>query len=433
MTRIPITTGDALHLYGGLGLNIDYNVRICLQMDGAIDETMLTAAVEKTQKRYPYLSLRLRRDEHEYYYEENPAPVTVHHTDGRISLNSEETNRHIWAVCWNEDRLYLDISHGALDGTGMYMVLSTLLYYYCHDRYGVTDHTGIRTLEDPIRAEETLDPMDRMPSVDPSLLKAPGFPQAFSLVNDAGLTVSEQNIWDIEIPEAAFVRFSSANDASPGTMVSILMSRTIDELFPERTAPLMNSYVVNARPMVNAPLTHHNCTRTVFFNYSDRVKAMPFDRQCTVHRGTTFIQSDPENVMKQTIGSANRYRMILAGMPTVEAKEQTFAKMLEAGKILFTYMVSYVGKWKWPALAPYIKAFWTHVPNANNLLTEIAAINGKIFLSVHQSFSEDVIVKAFLNQLEKNGVPYEVKQHVLNDVARTFSAEPVSEKGQRPE
>jgi hypothetical protein len=309
----------------------------------------------------------------------------------------------------------------------MYMVLTTLLYYYCHDRYGVTDHTGIRTLEDPILPEESLDPSDQMPPIDPSLLKAPDRPRSFSLTEDGGLTPSEQNIWDIEVSEEAFVRFSSANDASPGTMVSILMSRTIDELFPNRTAPLMSSYVINARPMINAPLTHHNCVRTVFFNYSDRIKAMPFDRQCTVHRGTTFIQSDPENVMKQIIGSANINRMVLAGMPTVEAKKQTFAKMLEKGQILFTYMVSYVGKWKCAALEPYIRAFWTHVPNANDLLTEIAAINGKIYLSVHQNFSEDVVVKGFLKQLEENAVPYEVKQHVPNDVARTYTAEPVSE------
>ena len=58
------------------------------------------------------------------------------------------------------------------------------------------------------------------------------------------------------------------------------------------------------------------------------------------------------------------------------------------------------------------------VPTANDLLTEIAAINGRIFLSVHQNFTEDIVIKSFLRQLEENNVPYTVNGPVTNDVAR---------------
>ena len=415
--KIPITLGDAMYVYGSLGLNMDYSVRIALQLKDEIDSTILTEALNKTQQRHPYLSLRLRKDEKEYYYEENPAPVTLHHTDEKIRLNAEETNYHIWAVCYNEDRLYLDIFHGALDGTGMYKVLATLLYYYCAARYRVTDHSGINTLEDPILPEESLDPADAMPPVDPALLQTSTYSEAFSLESNGGLKPSIPTITDIKMPEAAFVRFSSANDASPGTMICILMSRAIDTLYPERTKPLMNSYVINARPMLNAPHTHHNCVNTVLFNYTDRIKAMPFDRQCTVHRGTTFVQSDADLIRKKIQISANRMKMILGRMPTIEMKKQTCAKMLSGGKRYFTYMVSYVGKWKFKQLEPYILEFWTHVPIANDLLTEIASINGSICLSIHQSFEGDSVVNAFLKELENNNIPYEVKKSAPGDIA----------------
>ena len=91
--------------------------------------------------------------------------------------------------------------------------------------------------------------------------------------------------------------------------------------------------------------------------------------------------------------------------------------MLGGGKRYFTYMVSYVGKWKTAQLAPYVREFWTHVPNANELLTEISAINGKIFLSVHQNFREDDVVRSFLRQLEEYSVPYKVRGPVGNDIA----------------
>ncbi|HAG70078.1 MAG TPA: hypothetical protein DCL38_08915 [Lachnospiraceae bacterium] len=65
----------------------------------------------------------------------------------------------------------------------MYMLLSTLLYYYCSLRYGVTNHTGIRTLEDPVKPEEYLDPPDNLPQVD---LSGPQPEAAFTLLSDGG-------------------------------------------------------------------------------------------------------------------------------------------------------------------------------------------------------------------------------------------------------
>ena len=300
----------------------------------------------------------------------------------------------------------------------MYMVLATLLYYYCEKRYGVTDHTGIRTLDDTILPEETIDPMEHLPSIDLSGRQAPQTVPVFSLAADAGLTHSSTQIWDIEIPEEAFVSFSSANDASPGTMISILFARAIDALYPEREKIIMSRYSVNARPMLHAKETHHNCLSGVAFPYTDRVKSMPFETQCTVHRGATFIQSDAEKVCGQLIGVASYVRSILQGLPTLEGKKRAFGQMMSGGGTAFTYMVSYVGQWRLKALSPYILEFWTHVPSANPLVIEIAAVNGKIFLSVHQTFREDLIIRSFQRQLEENGIPFQLRQPVKPDNAR---------------
>ena len=62
--------------------------------------------------------------------------------------------------------------------------------------------------------------------------------------------------------------------------------------------------------------------------------------------------------------------------------------------------------------------FWTHVPSVSSSVTEVAAVNGKIFLSVHNAFKEDYIVKSFLRQLEENGVPYKLRQRTPADNAK---------------
>ena len=156
---------------------------------------------------------------------------------------------HIWSVSYNGDRLYLDISHGVTDGTAMYMVLATLLFYYCNERYGVADSTGICTLEDEITPDETIDPYDLVPMLDPSKLPAAGLEPAFSLAEDTDLKPCEPLVCDIELPEKEFVDFCFANEASPGTMVCVLFARAIDTLYPKKARDIRNSYIVNARPM----------------------------------------------------------------------------------------------------------------------------------------------------------------------------------------
>ena len=144
-----ITSSDSLHTYGSIGV-MDYTVRLNIRLDDVIEGEVLKAALESTQKRYPYLKLRMKKEGADLYYEENPLPVCLFNTDQKISLNCEQSNYHIWAVCYKDDFVYLDFYHGICDGTGMYMVLSTLLYYYIEGKYGNCDSTGIRTLEVPI-------------------------------------------------------------------------------------------------------------------------------------------------------------------------------------------------------------------------------------------------------------------------------------------
>ena len=414
---IQITSGDSLHTYGSLGV-FDYTVRLCVRLDSAIDGEVLKAALESTQRRYPYLNLRLKKQGADLCYEENDLPVCLFNTDRRISLNSEETNYHVWAVCYKDDFVYLDFYHGICDGTGMYMVLSTLLYYYIDGKYGNCDSTGIRTLEVPIDERESIDPMDSLPEMDPALLaKAPSPESAFSLIDDGATTPVENVIVrDVMIPDKELLKFTSQNDASPGTFLAVIIARAIEQCTPVKDKALRGSYVINARPMLDFPYTHHNCVNTVFANFSDRFLAMPIDRQCTAMRGMTILQSDRDRLAFAMMRGRLVRKMCLQA-PALEARKAAFNQSLAKGTDLFTFMVSYVGQWKYGELGKHIVEFWTHVPAANNFLVEIAAVNGNIFLSFHQKFKEDKYYRAVLKQLEDNGIPYTEMRVMENDIS----------------
>ena len=414
---IRITTGDAMHVYGGLANGVDYTVRLTVRMADMIDGDILLRALEKTQRRYPYLSVMLREDGRSYYYEENPRLIALLHTEARIRLGTAETNYHVWAVCWWEDHIHMDVYHGITDGTGMYCVLATLLYYYCSERYGVSDHVGIRTSEDTVMPEEMTDPQDALVSSDKPRFPAQRMAEAFTLETDGGLPPSEPTIWDIEIPEEAFIRFTSANDASPGTMITLLLSMTIDALYPDRKKDIISAYVINARPMLGAEQTHHNCLSMALFPYSDRIRSMPFSRKCTVYRGMTFVQSEEMRVLESMAKSAEVIRAAMHAADSVEGKNAAFGPIFRGGEGFITFLVSYTGRWGHPALGAYMREFWTHPPNTFSLMIEVSAVGGKVFLSVQQRFEGDEIRNGFLRQLDAHQIPYTLRRKMQSDIA----------------
>ena len=71
-----------------------------------------------------------------------------------------------------------------------------------------------------------------------------------------------------------------------------------------------------------------------------------------------------------------------------------------------TYIVSYVGKWKYPQVGKHIREFWTETPSQSFPLIEISAVNGNIFISFLQPFSERLYFDALLDELKECDIPY---------------------------
>ena len=137
-----ITTGDLISVYGTVGY-LDYAVRRRIKLSETIDEDVLKKAVRITAERYPYLCVQLRLGPEGFYYDPNPSPIAVINTSDKIRLNSEETNYHVWAICYEDKNLFIDVFHGLCDGIGLSALTATLLYYYLEERYGGIKKDGI--------------------------------------------------------------------------------------------------------------------------------------------------------------------------------------------------------------------------------------------------------------------------------------------------
>ena len=106
-------------------------IRIRIRMRDLIDSNVLRHAVDTTMERYPYFCVELQKKDGQCIFAENHRPVVITNSLHGVALNSEASNYHMIAFCWQDNWIILDVFHGMTDGTGAYEVVRTLLYYYC--------------------------------------------------------------------------------------------------------------------------------------------------------------------------------------------------------------------------------------------------------------------------------------------------------------
>ena len=385
-------------------------IRIRIRMRDLIDPEVLRRAVDTAMQRYPYFCVELQKKEGQYAFAENHRPVVISHSLHGVALNSEESNYHMIAFCWEDNWIILDVFHGMTDGTGAYEVVRTLLYYYCSERYHIKlNEEGIRLVGDEIPAEEWVDPVANRTDF-PVPKQHEQMSDALNLIAMAGLEQDRRHtVYSIAVSESEFMKFNLDNDGSPGTMVSLLLSRAIAKLYPDAKDVIRITLCVNQRKALHAPLAHQSLVGGAFLEYKDKMRDWPLDMQATAYRGMVFAQTQEENVLMGVASIKGINRMLLS-------KESDQERMGVAGYInalaarVITATVSYVGKANYQDAEQYIRDFrlWTSSA-ADGLTVEISAVNGRFTLDFLQTFSSPIFVNAFLKELEENGIIYDLQ------------------------
>lgn len=384
-------------------------IRARVRMRDLIDPQALRHAVDTTMQRYPYFCVELQRRDGEFYFVENHRPVVITSSLHGVELNSADSHFHMIAFCWQDNWIVLDVFHGMTDGAGAYEVLRTLLYYYCSERYHVElDDDGIRLVGDEITEEEWEDPVaNRSDLPTPSRNEMPA---ALNIIDEMALEGDRRHtVYSIAVSESAFMRFTLDNDGSPGTMISLLLSRALAKLSPNAEGAIRIALCVNQRKALRAPLAHQSLVGGVMLEYKEKMRDWPLERQGTIYRGMVFVQTDEENVLKGVASNAGMVRLILS-KESDEERLEVMSSINALTRRLITATVSYVGKANYREAEQYIRDFRAWTSSASNgLLVEVSAVNGRFTLDFIQHFSSPIVVNAFLKELEENGIVYDLQ------------------------
>jgi hypothetical protein len=388
--------------------------RVTIKMKDMVDGTVLREAVDRTIRRYPYFRVRLGMDESRLFFEDNPTPTPVLHTDAPIMLGGYETQSHLLAFCWWKNKIHIDFWHALTDGGGLYNTIKTLLYYYCsayYERELATE--GIRLEDDPVDPAEWHDPGRDSLSIDERFVVDKPTGPAFQLGTGGIAHLTKRcTVFNIRIPEAEFVRFSFSHEGSPGTILALLLARAIASLHPETEEPITLALCVNQRRALGAPLAHQSLVGDVRLVFRPRMREMSMPKQETCFRGMVVLQSG-QDMVRQEVREYQQLMERLEELPTHEKRHELCRRLSDEKSRSLTATVSYVGKCDMGDAEYYVQEFHTlpstALPSCETPLTlELAAMNGSFYVNFSQFFEEEDYLHAFIAQLRENDISYDV-------------------------
>ena len=390
-----------------------YNVRFRVELKENVDGKLLSETANKVIKRYPYFSVQVTVDgDGKYVIEPNDRPIIVEETRfPNYPLGSEEVNYHMASIDYMENIIFFNVSHSLAGASGILPWVKSVLYEYITEKHGISlDSSGINLTDSELLPGETAFPCwEAVKDAEPFGEYKGGSGHFLTMdYREAAQNpgAGGNGYYCIEIGQTELMKYVRANDASPGTIVSVFMFKALDSVFGEDIPVITCGMAHNFKDLVNCPNTYEDLTRTIHIKYTRDMSDWPTDKLGTTTRGMVMMQSQKENAVYD-LKKLMEYHKRIDSFPTLEEKREfcrTQGKFI--GDVRDTFNVSYVGKSDWGSLEPYIKSVYT-VANGH-LNVEINSCNDMFYLCFHQVVNNKGYFEAFLKVLDEEGIKYKV-------------------------
>ena len=390
-----------------------YNVRIRIELKEAVDGKLLSEAADRVIKRYPYFSVCVTvNKEGKYVIEPNHRPFVVSETrTPNFALGSEEVNFHMASIDYTENIIFFNVSHSLAGACGIMPWVKSVLYQYMTEKYQLSLYaSGVNLPDSELLPGETAFPaFENLPEVEPFAEYKGG--SGYFLTQDYREAAQNpgsggNGYYCMEIQQSELMQYVRANDASPGTIISVFMFKALDSLFSPEIPVITCGMAHNFRDLAGCPNTYEDLTRTLHIKYTRDMADWSTEKLGTITRGMVMVQSQAENAIYD-LKKLMEYHNQIDSIPTLEKKREfcrTQGKFI--GAVRDTFNVSYVGRSDWGSLEAYMKSVYT-VTNGH-LNVEINSCNDKFFLCFHQVVDNKGYFEAFRKVLDEEGISYQV-------------------------
>ena len=355
---------------------------MCVTLNDPVDENALRSSVEELRVRFPYFYIRAAVEENRLIPVPNPLPIVVRDKWDPILLNSAEANYHMLSVKYEGNRLAAEICHSISDGAGFLPFFKSLLYCYLCKVTGETiAPAGFRLPGDIIPESETGNPFsdeDITAAKEPFYVKPP-VKDFYRMQNDQADGKGSGKTMYIRLPERSIMQYCSDMDASPNTLISVLISRAIRRMDPDSDRTVTCEVAFDHKSQLG---NHDNYRMLVEMAVLDMPKGrenFSIQKSCTIARGQLMLQVQSKN----SLYMLNRRRIWFEKLGQMPLQMQVDAFKEYMKRPQATASVSYPTCRSFGPLDGHInELYYLSEPSATDIMCEIACINHCFFLLV---------------------------------------------------
>ncbi|MBQ3841094.1 MAG: hypothetical protein II820_00215 [Ruminiclostridium sp.] len=383
----------------------------------------LRKAADLAIKRYPYFSVKLVRRGEEYVMIHNDAPLPVTPGGRAIPLGGPESNGHLFALAYDNKRLYIDTSHFVTDGNGKFPFIKTLLYCYLNIIHpdAKFETSDIAMPESGVPDYESDDyPFPEKP-VHTKPLGSDRRAENVLMLDDQPKGYESIDKWTcfrVHVSQKDMMKYASSVDGSPATFIATIMYRAISDLHPDSSLPIVCGMQHQYRKALGKPFSHLCHVNIVPITYTDSMRGKDTELLNTMARGTIILRADNANDLLSVNSHIENDQKI---KELTLAEKHDYMKNFLLDKIgMNTFEVSYTGCVPFSGLDKYITDFFPilDMSLSGGISIEIFPVGENFSINIMQRTDDSKYAFRFIELLMEKGIKclYETQEHFeIND------------------
>ncbi len=232
------------------------------------------------------------------------------------------------------------------------------------------------------------------------------FPGLEYLFGFGNLIFSDSVHYELQIPKKDLMKYVSENDGSPMSVVAAIMAKALFRAVPKNELPLRIETSHNYRAEVGCPKTHQDLLSHIFYFIPQNAKDWDVSKICTLIRGTTILQTQPEYAY-ETLRRFYKYTDIVDNVKGLKEKNKCAAENTHRKPDVHnSFIINYVGREDWGSMTDYVER--AHIITDAHLLFEILDVGENFCITFMQMNKKKTYIDHFCKILEEENIPYKV-------------------------
>ncbi|MBQ1491988.1 MAG: hypothetical protein IIZ39_08500, partial [Blautia sp.] len=216
---------------------------------------------------------------------------------------------------------------------------------------------------------------------------------------------NDARLFCVKLSEGQLMQYCRDFDGSPNAFLAVILARAIRSYDPESEKTISDIVAIDHKAILGNHDNYRLFASAVELDFPKGRNLDDLMKSCTMARGQVILQAQPEN----SLWAMKQQKALYAKLDQVplDVKIGMMAQAVVATR--WSFNISYANSRTFGPLDPYIEELYILAhPDVVDVGCEITCINHNFFVAFIQSFSSEVFLNAFLNELKSVGVSYEV-------------------------